>query len=57
MYAIWYISGFTVNCGGHRAPSCSDCPEGNGAAWCNGECEWFENGNENLNECISKEGM
>ena len=57
MYAIWYISGFTVNCGGHRAPSCSDCPQGNGAAWCNGECEWFENDNENLNECINKEGM
>lgn len=30
----------TVRCGGHSAPTCADCPNGNGAAWCNGECEW-----------------
>ena len=30
----------TVRCGGHTAPTCSDCPRGNGASWCNGECEW-----------------
>ncbi|CAB9513880.1 Domain of unknown function (DUF3472) [Seminavis robusta] len=29
-----------VSCGGHFADSCADCPQGNGAAWCNGECEW-----------------
>uniref|UniRef100_A0A7S2IBL4 Glycosyl transferase family 1 domain-containing protein n=1 Tax=Helicotheca tamesis TaxID=374047 RepID=A0A7S2IBL4_9STRA len=29
-----------VLCGAHRAPSCRDCPQGNGAAWCNGECVW-----------------
>lgn len=36
--------GFTkdasVVCGGHKAPSCDKCPQGNGASWCNGECEW-----------------
>ena len=30
----------SVRCGGHSAPTCSDCPQGHGAAWCNGECEW-----------------
>ena len=34
-----YFSG-DVTCGGHDASSCSECPQGNGAAWCNGECEW-----------------
>lgn len=36
--------GFTteasVVCGGHKAPSCDQCPQGHGASWCNGECEW-----------------
>ncbi|KAL7445575.1 hypothetical protein ACHAXM_009931 [Skeletonema potamos] len=30
----------TVRCGGHSALTCADCPQGNGRAWCNGECEW-----------------
>lgn len=30
----------TVRCGGHSASTCADCPQGNGRAWCNGECEW-----------------
>ena len=29
-----------VSCGNHEAPSCADCPQGNGAVWCNGECSW-----------------
>jgi len=29
-----------VNCGAHQAASCQYCPQGNGAAWCNGECYW-----------------
>ncbi|KAL7545583.1 hypothetical protein ACHAWF_008932, partial [Thalassiosira exigua] len=34
-----------VNCGGHSASNCEDCPQGNGASWCNGECVWSsENG-------------
>ena len=31
-----------VHCGGHSARSCSECPSTHGAAWCNGECEWFQ---------------
>jgi len=29
-----------VNCGGHRTPSCSECPQGHGKWWCNGDCKW-----------------
>jgi len=29
-----------VNCGGHLAEACNECPQGNGADWCNGECRW-----------------
>jgi len=29
-----------VSCGGHRAATCSECPQGNGSAWCNGDCKW-----------------
>jgi len=38
----------TVSCGGHFANKCSECPQGNGSAWCNGDCVW-----EN-NKCTSK---
>jgi len=33
----------SVSCGAHYAPSCADCPQGNGAAWCNGDCKWINN--------------
>ena len=29
-----------VSCGNHRARTCGDCPRGNGASWCNGDCHW-----------------
>lgn len=29
-----------VNCGGHFADSCKECPQGHGAEWCNGVCQW-----------------
>jgi len=29
-----------VDCGGHHAPTCADCPQGHGEGWCNGECRW-----------------
>jgi len=29
-----------VNCGGHTAPTCKDCPGGHGESYCNGECSW-----------------
>jgi len=30
----------TVSCGNHQAETCSGCPQGNGASWCNGDCSW-----------------
>lgn len=36
-----------VSCGGHYAPSCQDCPQGNGAGWCHGDCKWSNN------QCVS----
>jgi len=32
----------SVHCGGHTAPACGDCPQGNGAGWCNGDCHWVD---------------
>ena len=39
---IEYVSdsGNSVNCGDHQANTCSECPQGNGAGWCNGDCVW-----------------
>ena len=42
-----YVAG-QVSCGNHYAISCLECPQGNGAGWCNGQCMWL---NE---ECTSK---
>ena len=39
--------GTTVSCGNHEAATCSECPQGNGAAWCNGDCTWQDD------ECVS----
>lgn len=33
-----------VTCGGHSAPSCPQCPQGHGAAWCNVDCMWVNGG-------------
>ena len=32
-----------MSCGQHQALSCKDCPQGNGAKWCNGDCKWSNN--------------
>merc|ERR1719464_2317580 len=32
-----------VLCGGHRAPTCADCPQGHGQSWCNADCVWYDN--------------
>lgn len=37
-----------VTCGNHRASSCGDCPQGNGAPWCNVDCVWL------LEQCVDK---
>ena len=39
MYAHGIVT-ILVNCGNHKATSCPDCPQGNGAVWCNGDCQW-----------------
>merc|ERR1719334_1550561 len=36
-----WIGSYSVNCGGHRAVGCWDCPQGHGRHWCNGECIWY----------------
>ena len=47
---IYVGSETDVSCGGHFASTCEDCPSGNGASWCNGDCEW----NLSINECQLK---
>ena len=37
-----------VSCGNHQAMSCSECPQGNGESWCNGDCLWDKG------TCVSK---
>lgn len=37
----------SVSCGAHSAKRCSDCPNGQGKAWCNGDCEW----NDSTSKC------
>merc|ERR1712217_231934 len=37
-----------VSCGGHHAPSCHACPQGNGAGWCNADCAWV------FGECLPR---
>ncbi len=32
-----------LSCGGHTANTCAECPQGYGAAWCNGDCVWSSN--------------
>jgi len=36
-----------VTCGGHKAKTCAECPQGNGADWCSGDCVWKDN------QCVS----
>ena len=33
-----------VSCGNHEATTCADCPQGNGASWCHGDCRWVDAG-------------
>lgn len=30
-----------INCGGHRAKTCAQCPDGHGGGWCHGDCMWL----------------
>ena len=40
---IVIFSGQKVSCGNHDASSCQECPQGNGASWCNADCKWSNN--------------
>jgi len=40
--SVEFQSKDNVNCGNHDAPTCAECPQGNGASWCNGECAWSD---------------
>ena len=50
-----YYGGGNTNCGGHRATSCSNCPNSpsgwKGRAWCNGDCDWVNNGCHPCQRC------
>jgi len=35
-----------TSCGNHFAMTCGQCPQGNGEAWCNGDCTWCKFGVE-----------
>ena len=37
-----------VSCGQHNAGFCAGCPQGNGGAWCNGDCQWLDG------QCVQK---
>ena len=37
-----------MSCGNHGALTCQECPQGNGAIWCNGDCIW------NNNQCVAR---
>uniref|UniRef100_A0A7S1FM33 DUF3472 domain-containing protein n=1 Tax=Corethron hystrix TaxID=216773 RepID=A0A7S1FM33_9STRA len=55
--SLSFASADDVSCGGHRAPSCEECPYDSsgtykGSAWCNGQCEW----NSSSNKCVAKPG-
>ena len=36
------LAASAVSCGGHSATSCAECPQGQGAGWCNGNCTWLD---------------
>jgi len=44
-----------VGCGQHNAASCEGCPQGNGEAWCNGECQWNQGGGFGTGTCIPRQ--
>jgi len=50
----------SVDCGGHYAPSCQECPQGKRAGWCNGECMWLEKpikiGTRSDKNCVPRKG-
>lgn len=48
---VGLTNGQGVSCGNHQAPSCEKCPQGHGAAWCNGDCFWCNGKCQREREC------
>lgn len=44
-----------VSCGAHTAGSCGQCPMGNGAAWCNGDCQWVVQPHAPSGQCMNRD--
>ena len=39
-----------MDCGSHYANSCAECPQENGASWCNGDCKWCDGNCQSKND-------
>ena len=46
----------TVDCGAHKARSCSACPSGHGRYWCNGDCVWVVSDSDS-GTCVRRNGL
>ena len=46
----YFVVGDQVSCGNHQAASCSQCPDGHGSSWCNGDCKW----RSSTSSCLDK---
>ena len=52
--AHFKTAGNSVDCGGgHSAATCAECSQGNGTAWCGGECEWQDAACGRPSDCTS----
>lgn len=51
------MAGAMVDCGGHFANACTECPDGNGYAWCNGDCVWTTSPFDTTGQCKVKPPM
>merc|ERR1712048_1455669 len=52
--------GRQISCGSHFAGTCAECPQGNGADWCNGQCQreagkWYQPWN--AGQCVWNAGI
>ena len=43
IHELWLQYTGMISCGNHYEVSCQECPQGNGASWCNHDCIWKDN--------------
>ena len=55
LLVLWWRSADGVICGGHSAERCELCPDGNGRAWCNGECAWDSTRTDGVDDAAAGE--